>query len=211
MLKNIHQIWLGNKRIPKHIKEYMQEIEKEHKEYNYFFWNDSNIPDMPKILRSVFDSLDHPAMKSDLLRVYVLYLHGGIYLDVDYKLLANIDNLKLDSKDDYIVYQRKSKVEDFNSCLYISNKKGKFVSYMLKTINEKKMWLGPHWYAKCIYDYLGLEKHCDYKDILKKCDENNIGYIDWDYFDSNIAKHTFMASWYPDSFWKKKFDEDSYE
>lgn len=210
--KNIHQIWLGDKKIPKHITEFMSEIKQKHPDYKYFFWTDENLPNMPETLKKVYDSLEHPAMKSDLLRVYVIYLYGGVYLDADYKLLSNLNDLECyDEKDAYIIYERKKEVEDFCNSAYIGNKNSKFFQYMLNKINQKHMWLGPHWYAECIYEYVGLQKYCNYKDILDKCKEYNLGYIDWHHIDMNIAKHDFMASWYPDSEWKIKFESGNYE
>jgi len=210
--KKIHQIWLGDKKIPKHIKHWMDEIKHEHPQFTYYFWNEHNLPDMPSELRMVYDSLNHAAMKSDLLRVYVLYLYGGIYLDVDYKLITNLDDLGcFNNKDAYVVYEPKEKIEDLYCSIYIANEKSKFFEYMVSKINRKFMWLGPHWYAQCVYEYLGLEKYCNYKKILDKCPKYNLGYIDWHFINKNIIQHDFMASWYPNSKWKKILDSGNYE
>lgn len=210
--KIIHQIWLGEKRMPKHIVQFTNEMKDSHPDFQYNLWTDKNLPDMPPIIQEVYDSLNHPAMKSDLLRVYVLYIYGGIYIDADYKLLTNLNDLNCyDTKDAYIVYEKKQKVEDFYCSIYIANKNSKFLKYMISKINQKGMWLGPHWYAQCIYEYVGLEKYCNYKDILDKCEQYNLGYIDWHYIDANIAKHDFLASWYPNSVWKEKLDSNDYE
>jgi mannosyltransferase OCH1-like enzyme len=37
---NIHQIWVGNKRIPNHVKNYMDRVKNHHTDFNYYFWND---------------------------------------------------------------------------------------------------------------------------------------------------------------------------
>lgn len=210
--KNIHQIWLGYKKIPKHIREFMGEMKDKHKEYSYYLWSDNNLPDMPENLKEIFDSLTHPAMKSDLLRVYVLYVYGGVYLDVDYKLLTHLDDLNCyNEKDAYIVYQKHPRVEDFYCSIQISSKAGDFVSFMISKINEKFMWLGPHWYAECIYEYVGLEKHCNYQDILDRCPEHNLGFIEWEYIDKNVVAHDFLASWYPNSKWNIRMQSNEYE
>lgn len=215
MEKNIHQIWLGNKRIPKMLKEWMQEIKERHPDFKYFFWNDNNIPDMPPVLKKVFDSLEHPAMKSDLLRIYVLKLLGGIYLDTDYKLInktSNLNDLKCFANNkNYITYHPHERVEEFCNSFLVSKKESDFINYVVSKIKHEKMWLGPHWYAQCVYEYFGLQKNCNYRDILKKCDEKNIGYINWKWFDSNIAKHGFIATWYPESEWNLKMDTGEYE
>jgi len=210
--KKIHQIWVGDKRIPKHIKEFMAEIKDSHPEYEYFFWTDQNVPEMPRKLKSIYDSIVHPAQKADLLRVYVLYLYGGICLDADYKLLTHLDDLDcFDNRDAYIVYQKHQTVEDFYCSIQISGERSDFIKFMMSKIGYEGIWLGPHWYAECIYEYVGLNKYCNYQDILNRCESYNLGHIEWEHIDKNIVNHNFLASWYPNSEWKKKFDTDNYD
>lgn len=210
--KNIHQIWLGKKRIPKHIKEYMDEIRDVHNDYEYFFWNDENLPKMSEKLKVIFDSLDHPAMKSDLLRVYVLFLYGGVYLDTDYKLISHLDNLEcFNDSDAYIVCQESENIEDINNSILISSKKGDFIGFMLNDINSERQWLGPHWYAKCVYSYFDIKNKNSYKKIKEKCCDNNIGFLSERYVNEEVARHEFLASWYPNSEWQKKFETEDYD
>lgn len=42
----------------------------------------------PEIVRRAFDVAPHAAMKSDILRMAILYRHGGVYLDADMALRA---------------------------------------------------------------------------------------------------------------------------
>lgn len=211
--KKIHQIWLGDKRIPSHIKDYMDDIKNNHPNFEYTFWNDSNIPVLPSNLKKVFDSLEHPAMKSDLMRVYILKLHGGVYIDVDYKLVTNIDNLDCFSsdKDAFVIYPKIEKIEDINNSILISCKEGNLINHMISNITYEKQWLGPHWYADCLYSFFSLEKFKSYEDILIACDNNNIGYMDEHKLNKEIITHKFLASWYPGSKWKEKFDSGNYE
>ena len=51
--KNIHQIWVGDKRIPIHVKNYMDRVKNTHPEFNYYLWNDSNLPDLPQDLKKM--------------------------------------------------------------------------------------------------------------------------------------------------------------
>lgn len=209
--KNIHQIWLGDKRIPRHIIDYMSEIRLMHPTYEYYFWTDDNIPSLPSPLKEVFDSLEHPAMKSDLLRVYVLYLYGGVYLDVDYKLLTHLDNLEcFDDGDAYLIYPESKEIDNINNSILISSAKGQFISYMLKRIKHEKQWLGPHFYAETLYGYLKMKNNSSYKQIIEKCDSNNIGHISEIKLNQEIITHKFMASWYPNSEWNKKFESNDY-
>ena len=210
--KIIHQIWLGDKRIPKHIEQYMSEIRLSHPEYDYRFWTDGNIPEMPVRLKAIYDSLSHPAMKSDLLRIYVLYLYGGVYLDVDYKLLSHLDDLNCyDDKDAYVVYPLGSKIDNINNSILISSAGGGLISTLLKEIKTEGQWLGPHFYAAVIFKYLQLNSVCTDKEIVDGCAKCNLGYIEESKLNSEIVTHKFLASWYPDSEWKKKFETGDYD
>lgn len=210
--KIIHQIWLGEKRKPKHIKEYMSEIRLSHRDYDYHLWSDGNVPEMPVELKAIYDSLDHPAMKSDLLRVYVLYLYGGVYLDVDYKLVTHLDDLNCyDDRDAYVVYPLGDKIDNINNSILISSANGKFISALLKEVKTEKQWLGPHFYGSVVFNYLGLNNVCTDKEIVNACIEYDLGYIEESKLNSEIITHKFMASWYPGSEWKEKFENNNYE
>jgi mannosyltransferase OCH1-like enzyme len=92
--KNIHQIWIGNKRIPKHIKEWMQEVKDRHSDFTYYLWTDDNLPEMPTELYDIYKNISDPVLtsaKSDLLRIYVTYKYGGMYLDADFKVINGFD------------------------------------------------------------------------------------------------------------------------
>lgn len=210
--KTIHQIWVGDNKIPRHIVDFMVEIKNVHKDYDYYLWTDGNLPKMPRKLKTIYNSLEHPAMKADLLRVYVLYLYGGIYLDADYKLISHLDALRcFNGKDAYIIYPKSHNIEDINNSILISSKNGSFISFMLKNIKTKKQWLGPHWYAECIFKYLNIESKTSYVKIIDGCVNNNIGFLDEQYVNGKVVQHEFLASWYPDSEWSKKFETGDYD
>lgn len=103
---NIHQIWIGNVRIPNHIKNYMDEVKKHNKNFNYYFWNDDNVPELPENLKKIYDSYQEPAIKSDLLRLYIVYKFGGIYLDADFTTINGFNSniIPYNNYDGFIVY-----------------------------------------------------------------------------------------------------------
>lgn len=210
--KNIHQIWLGEKRIPRHIVDFMVEIRKNHPDYKYFFWTDHNVPEMPERLRLVFDSLSHPAMKSDLLRVYVLSLYGGVYLDADYKLISHLDNLEcFGDYDACVVCQNQKDIDNINNSILISSKNGSLIASMLRDIKNRCQWLGPHWYAESLFKFLGIDGRSTYDEIKERCIDKNIFVLDEGYVNDKVAKHNFLASWYPNSEWQKKFETEDYD
>lgn len=92
--KIIHQIWLGtDKAKPQMIidcEESVKRIASQHG-YDYILWNESNLPPIP-VIKDLL-RLKKYALCSDIIRLYALYLHGGIYLDSDIELLLPPDDL----------------------------------------------------------------------------------------------------------------------
>jgi hypothetical protein len=98
---NIFQIYHDKSLIPKYVSEHIKELNPK---YNYkiidfeegkeiiensFKYNNSL---KEKILHCI-DNYPRYCHKSDLLRYCLLYLHGGIYLDVDLKPIIEFDKM----------------------------------------------------------------------------------------------------------------------
>jgi len=89
--KIIHFIWIGNNSIPNEYIYYLKSWLKNHEDYTFCFWNDSNIPIL--VNQKYYDEANSFAMKADILRYELLYFFGGIYIDTDFLCIKNIDNL----------------------------------------------------------------------------------------------------------------------
>jgi len=89
--KIIHFIWIGNNKIPSEYINYIKSWIKNHPDYKFYFWNDSNIPKL--INQKYYDEAKFPAQKADILRYELLYFFGGIYVDSDFLCIKNIDKL----------------------------------------------------------------------------------------------------------------------
>lgn len=90
--KRIHYVWVGQKKIPKHLKKCIKTWSKRLQDYEIIEWNENN-----------FDIKSHPfveaayknkkwAFVSDYIRAWVLYNYGGIYLDTDNIVLGSFDS-----------------------------------------------------------------------------------------------------------------------
>jgi len=210
--KVIHQVWVGDKRIPKHIKEWMQEIKDAHTEYEYYFWHDGNLNKLPERLQFIYDSLDQPAMKCDLLRVYLCYTYGGIYLDVDYKLITKLDNLYIyQDIEAAFLYNDSESIHDINNSFIASVKGSYLLKHLLSCITHEKQWLGPHWFGESILKYLDLNIGTNDKELVSACDRIGIKALNWDTINRDVIRHDFLASWYPNSEWNLKLQTDDYE
>ena len=89
--KNFHFIWIGNNQIPAIYIQYIQSWMTHHKEWNFYLWNDDNIPSL--VNQSLFDHVSTFAQKADILRYEILYQYGGIYVDCDFLCIKNIEPL----------------------------------------------------------------------------------------------------------------------
>lgn len=85
----IHQIWIqGYDKIPNNLKLYHDSCRIINNNFKYMFWDDKKIT---KLLLEHFDKEYYelynlytlPAQKADLARYVIIYIYGGIYLDID--------------------------------------------------------------------------------------------------------------------------------
>lgn len=85
--KIIHQIWIqGCNKLPEKHKKYSDKW-KQQKGYQYICWNDITIKNLiikhDKELLKIYNYFDLLQQKSDLARYLILYIYGGIYIDMD--------------------------------------------------------------------------------------------------------------------------------
>ncbi len=95
--KVLHYCWFGGNPKPDLVLKCIESWKKVMPDYEIKEWNESN-----------FDINSHPYTKYisdakkwgfivDYLRLYILYNHGGVYLDSDMFMLKSLDNLLNDS------------------------------------------------------------------------------------------------------------------
>lgn len=103
------KIWqtYKNDKLPEKAKE-CQSSWKNQKNYHYQFMNDPQIEAFmkenfsPKIVQT-FKRLPLGVMKADMWRYCVLYVHGGIYTDIDSVSIKPIDDWKIQPEDRMII------------------------------------------------------------------------------------------------------------
>jgi len=86
--KTIHQIWLGSK-LPEAFYRFSKTWKKLHPNWNYKLWHDNNLPKL--INYDLFKSKTNYGERSDILRYEIIYLYGGLYVDIDFQCLKNIE------------------------------------------------------------------------------------------------------------------------
>jgi mannosyltransferase OCH1-like enzyme len=92
--KTIHQIWINehDPELPERFHAYRDSWLRHHPGWDYKLWNLGNL-DFEPACRALLAQCRHPAQMADLLRMEILYRHGGIYVDTDFECLRSIDAL----------------------------------------------------------------------------------------------------------------------
>ncbi len=91
--KKIHYCWFGGNPLPDKYKKWMESWKKYCPDYEIIEWNESNY-DITKN-KYMYDAYkaEKWGFVPDYARLDIIYNHGGIYLDTDVELVANLDDL----------------------------------------------------------------------------------------------------------------------
>jgi mannosyltransferase OCH1-like enzyme len=211
---NIHQIWVGDKRIPNHIKQYMDEVRDYHKDFTYYFWNDDNLPELPELLKKVYDSYAEPAIKADLLRMYVVHKFGGIYLDADFKPIDGFHTNIMPYKecDGFVVYNDSYGMSALANTIFGFKKDNPLLTHLLDNVTHERQWIGPNWWSQTVCKYLNVDiNHVTINDFKKKLNEMNLRVVHWKDIEDNCFRHEALASWIHGSIWNEKLNNGNYD
>jgi len=93
----IHFIWLGSE-LPKKYENVIQSWRINNPKHNVFIWGDKEIDQFMSDyasddFRKLFDSCENFGQKSDILRYLILANVGGVYSDIDFMCVDNIEDL----------------------------------------------------------------------------------------------------------------------
>lgn len=104
--KTIHYIWLGENEPNEHVKKCMQSwCILQDSGWNIKKWDDHSLQqlNMPKVVLAALENKKY-AFAADWLRLYALYLEGGVYLDTDVEVLKKFDDLLTDDTAMFLGY-----------------------------------------------------------------------------------------------------------
>ncbi len=97
----VFQTW-NTRNIPNHMYETIMNNVNENPTYDFYIFNDEECRDFIKqhfdeAVLMAFDTLKPGAYKADLWRLCVLYIHGGIYIDIKFKINKPLTSFLNDS------------------------------------------------------------------------------------------------------------------
>lgn len=91
--KKIHYCWFGNGPKSKLAEKCIASWKKHCPDYEIIEWNESNIDiSTNKFAKQAYDAKKW-GFVPDYWRLWIIYNHGGIYLDTDVELVKSLDNL----------------------------------------------------------------------------------------------------------------------
>lgn len=103
----LFQYW-HTKQLPPKMNENIIRIKKQNPEFEYYLYDDNDcrifIKDhFPNNVLVAYDSLIPYAYKADLWRYCVLYVYGGIYLDIKYQCMNDFKLINLTYKEHFVL------------------------------------------------------------------------------------------------------------
>lgn len=91
--KKIHYCWFGGKELPELAKKCIASWKEYCPEWEIIQWNESNFPIQDYPYAQYCLENKKWAFLSDMVRLIVVYEHGGVYLDTDVELIRPLDDL----------------------------------------------------------------------------------------------------------------------
>lgn len=90
--KKIHYCWFGNVTKPKKVLNMIENWKSSMPDYEIIEWNESNVPFLNEFAKNALEEKQW-AFVSDYVRLCVLKMYGGIYLDTDVEIIKPFDDL----------------------------------------------------------------------------------------------------------------------
>lgn len=215
--RNIHQIWIGKNKIPSHIKDWTNEIKEKHPNFTYYFWNDDNLPKLPTTFQKFYDSMPEPttsSIKSDFLRIFLIFQYGGFYIDADFKIINGFNNSKInfDNLDGIISFDNGYGTSALGCSFFGFAKKHKLLQVLLNNVENNLHWLGPNYWSITFHKYFNYTKNPVERKILENdLKKYNVSFLDMSELETQCFQHIALASWVPGSEWNIKLKNNDYD
>jgi len=91
--KKIHYCWLGRNPKPKSVLKCIESWKKFCPDYEIIEWNEDNLDISSHLYSKQAYDVKAWAFATDYFRLWIVYTHGGIYLDTDVQIIKPLDPL----------------------------------------------------------------------------------------------------------------------
>jgi mannosyltransferase OCH1-like enzyme len=195
MDKIIHQIWVGDFKIPNREKQLANNLKELHSDYEYMFWRDvEGLPDNVQYWYDRFYANKNYVFCADLLRIWVTYKYGGMYLDIDFDIQKKLDPL---FQYDSVLFYHNDTDYTIPNNLIGATKGSPMLKWCLNNVNESCSWYGPSWFGNTIKNYLGLPYEIEQQPVMEALNKLNTNYHQYHAFELEYGKHLSLYSWEP--------------
>jgi mannosyltransferase OCH1-like enzyme len=103
---NLYTCW-HTKELPPLMKQNYEQLKIDNPEFNHFLYDENDCRDFIKnnfdeSVLNAYNSLVPSAYKADLWRLCILYINGGIYLDIKFKCVNGFKFISLTEKEHFV-------------------------------------------------------------------------------------------------------------
>ena len=225
--KIIHQLWIqGEDDIPEELMVHKNKIQTMHPDWEYVFWDEISVLQLLKKTNkewlSIYYKFNYLHQKVDYAKLIILYIYGGIFIDMDAYTIKQLDSLfDKYSEYDFIVsylkeinfignlFSCRKMGKCLNNGIYIGKPKADILSYLIENISYECSFLdnkmtcisnttGPIFFDTYIYKYINTNN---------KINKSKIFILDNDYLepctldicevtDNTYIRHEHNLSWF---------------
>uniref|UniRef100_A0A6C0IMD2 Glycosyltransferase n=1 Tax=viral metagenome TaxID=1070528 RepID=A0A6C0IMD2_9ZZZZ len=145
---NIFQTWY-TKDLPEHMRKRVELLKTQNPEFTYYLFDDNDCREFIKTnfdndVLNAYDTLLPGAYKADLWRLCVLYIHGGIYMDIKLACVNNFKLIKLIYNNHYV---KDRPINSIYNAFMVSSKNNNFlykgIMQIVENVKEKYYGFDP--------------------------------------------------------------------
>jgi mannosyltransferase OCH1-like enzyme len=181
--KHVYQTW-GSYDIPKNIKEGMVSLRKKNRDFTYHFYDDDDCRDFIKSnfgdrVLNAYNTLKPGAYKADLWRYCIMYIKGGIYLDIKYDTYGNFKLNELIDQEYYFIDRFEINIQGVYNALLVSEPGNEIYKKCIDRIVEN---VENRYYGECTLEITGPI-------LLRKIMDENENYLKTRKYDFESYRH----------------------
>lgn len=210
MEKIIHQIWIGPHQIPEREYNFVEEIIKKETEFEHKFWTNDNLPTLPPAIGQiykVFGERKDYAFQADILKIYLIYKYGGMFMDVDFQMKKGFKGINFNCNGIFFHHD----VMDFTipNNVFGGKAGNRIYKYLADQIGSHYGWYGPSWLGEKVKAYFNLDYCVKHDDLGNQLLLEDFQYLSYQDLEKNHYLHTSLYSWSPEN--RKKFEEGGFK
>lgn len=179
MEKALHQVWVGPYRVPAREQGFIEQMKRTHPGFTHTLWTDRAVPALPDFLQERYDwrmSLADYAFAADILRVFVIWSVGGIYLDVDTETLEGLAAVEVGAIKGVFRHHGDNDLTFSNDFMGLE-RNHPLGEYLLSTMKSPAYDFGPHWLGKTVRAYVGLPVFAGHAAVRQALEQRGILYL----------------------------------